>query len=149
MIFIQVVSQDILERIVIHEDPHLMWTCLCTEYYRDSAFALVSQIMNLVSLPPQYSGTDLPGFISNFESLWLHLTKLWRASCNSYQNTFTAFLAEHKVKHDFVLGFFDEEHYNMIYNLATNDSWSYVDVKQRLMDIYTTKIDNNSALFVT
>jgi len=58
-IFIQVVSQDILEKIVELEDPHLMWTWLCTEYYRDSAFALVSQIMNLVSLPTQYSGTDL------------------------------------------------------------------------------------------
>jgi len=31
-IFIQVVSQDILEKIVELEDPHLMWTWLCTEY---------------------------------------------------------------------------------------------------------------------
>jgi len=52
-IFIQVVSQDIWEKIVELEDPHLMWTWLHTEYYRDSAFALVAQIMNLVSLPTQ------------------------------------------------------------------------------------------------
>jgi len=83
-IFIQVVSEDILEKIVELEDPHLMWTWLRTEYYRDSAFALVSQIMNLVSLPTQYSGTDSPGFISKFESQWLHLTKLSKASSNSY-----------------------------------------------------------------
>jgi len=67
-IFIQVVSQDILEKIVELEDHHLMWTWLRTEYYRDSAFALVSQIMNLVSLPTEYSGTDLLGFMSKFES---------------------------------------------------------------------------------
>ena len=81
-IFIQVVSCDILEKIVELEDPNLMWTWLRTEYYRYSAFALVSQIMNLVSLPTHYSGTDLPGFISKFESQWLHLTKLSKASCN-------------------------------------------------------------------
>jgi len=83
-IFIQVVSQDILEKIVKLEDPNLIWTWLRTEYYRDSAFAVVSQILNLVSLPTQYSGTDLPGFISKFESHWLHLTKLSKASSHSY-----------------------------------------------------------------
>ena len=67
-IYVQVVSQDILEKMVELEDPHLMWTWLRTEYYRDSAYALVSQIMNLVTLPTQYSGTDSPGFISNLES---------------------------------------------------------------------------------
>jgi len=104
-IFIQVVSQDILEKIVKLEDPHLMWTWLRTEYYRDSAFALVSQIMNLVSLPTQYSGTDLPGFISKFESQWLHLTKLSKASSNSYRKTFATFLNEDTAKRDFLLGF--------------------------------------------
>jgi len=87
-IFIQVVSQDILEKIAELEDPHLMWTWLCTEYYKDSAFALVSQIMNLVSLPTQYSGTELPGFISKVESQWLHLTKLSKASSDSYRKSY-------------------------------------------------------------
>jgi len=67
-IFIQVVSQDILEKIVDLEKPNLMWTWLRTENYRDSAYALVSQIMNLVSLPTQYSGNNLSEFISKFES---------------------------------------------------------------------------------
>jgi len=84
-IFIQVVSEDVLEKIVELEDPRLMWTWLGTKYYRDSAFPLVSQIMNLVSLPTQYSGTDLPGFISKFESRWLHLTKLSNAFFDLYR----------------------------------------------------------------
>jgi len=129
-IFIQVVSQDILEKIVELEDPHLMWTRLRTEYYRDSAFALVSQIMNLVSLPTQYSGTDLPGFISNVESQWLHLTKLSKASSDSYRKTFATFLNEDKAKRDFLLGFSVKHHKNMIDNLTTKDSLSYADVKQ-------------------
>ena len=91
-IFIHVVLQHILEKIVGSEDSHLMWTWLRTKYNRDSAFALVSQITNLVSLPTQYSGTDLPGFISKFESQWLHLTKLSKTSSVSYPKTFATFL---------------------------------------------------------
>jgi len=83
-IFIQGVSQNILEKIVELEHPHLTWTWICTEYYRDSAFTLVSQILNLVSLATQYFGTNLPGFKSKFESQRLHLRKLLKASSDSY-----------------------------------------------------------------
>jgi len=148
-IFIQVVSQDILEKIVELEDPHLMWTWLRTEYYRDSAFALVFQIMNLISLPTQYSGTDLPGCISKFESQWLHLTKLSKASSDSYRKTFATFLNEDKAKSDFLLGFLVKHYKNVIDNLTTKDSLSYDDVKQRLMDIDTSEIEENSALFAS
>jgi len=147
-IFIQVVSQDMLEKIVELENPHLMWTWLRTEYYRDSAFALVSQIVNQVSLPTQYSGTGLPGFISKFESQWLHLTKLSKASSDSYQKTFATFLNKDKAKRDFMLGFLVKHHKNVIDNLTTQDSLSYGDIKQRLMDIDTSEIEDNSALFV-
>jgi len=95
---IQVVSQDILEKIVELEKPNLMWTWLCTEYYRDSAYALVSQIMNLVSLPTQYSGNNLSEFISKFEFQWLHLTKISKESSDSYRTTFAAFLQADKAK---------------------------------------------------
>jgi len=97
-IFIQVVSQDILERIVQLEKPNLMWTWLWTEYYRDSAYSRVSQIMNLVSLPTQHSGSNLSEFISKFESQWLHLTKLSIGSFDSYRMTFAAFPPEDKAK---------------------------------------------------
>jgi len=104
-IFIQVVSQDILEKIVELEKPNLMWTWLRTEYYRDSAYALVSQIMNLVSLPTQYSGNNLSEFISKFESQGLHLTKLWKGSSDSYRTTFGASLQEDQAKRDCLMGF--------------------------------------------
>ena len=148
-IFIEVVSQGILEIIVELENPHLMWTWLRTEYYRDSAFALVSQIMNLVSLPTQYSGTDLPGFISKFESQWLHHAKLSKASSNSYQKTFATFLNEHKAKRDFLFSFLVRYHKNVIDNVTTKDSLSYADVKQQLTDIDTSEIEDNSSLFIS
>jgi len=91
-----------------------MWTWLHTEYYRDPAFTLVSQMMNLVSLPTQYSGTDLPGFISKFESQRLHLTKLSKASSNSYRKTVPTFLNEDTAKLDFLLGFLVQHHKNVI-----------------------------------
>jgi len=148
-ILIQVVSQDILEKIVELEKPNLMWTWLRTEYYRDSAYALVSQIMNLVSLPTQYSGNNLSEFISKFESQWLHLTKLSKGSSDSYRTTFAAFLNEDKAKRDFLMGFLVRHHKNVIDNLTTKDSLSYADVKQRLMDIDTSDTQNDTALFTS
>jgi hypothetical protein len=97
-IFIQVVSQDILDKIVEFEKPYLIWTWLHTEYYRHSAYVLASQKMNLVSLSTQYSGNNLLDFIFKFGSLWLHLTKLSRGFSDSYRTTFAAFLHEDKAK---------------------------------------------------
>jgi len=126
-----------------------MWTWLCTEYYRDSAFALVSQIMNLVTLPIQYSGSDLPGFISKFESQWLNLAKLSKASSNSYRKSFAILLNEYKANRDFLLGFLAKHHKTINDNLTTKGSLLYTDVEQRLMDIDTSKNENNCALFVS
>ena len=129
-IFVHVVSQDVLDKIVELEDPHLMWTWLSTEYYRDSTFTLVSQIMKLVSLPTQFSRTDLPGFISKFESQWLHLRKLSQASSDLYRKTFATFLNEDQAKRDFLLGFGVKHHKNVIDNLTTKDNLLYADVKE-------------------
>jgi len=137
-IFIQMVSQEILEKIVGLEDPHIMWTWLHTKYYRDSAFALVSQIMNLVTLSTQYSGTDLPGLVPKFESQWLHLTKLSKTSSHSYRITFATFRNEDMAKRHFLLGLLVEHNRNVVDNLTTTDSVSSADVMQQLMDIDTS-----------
>ena len=105
--------------------------------------------MNLVSLPTQYFGTDLRGFISKFESQWLHLTKLSKASSDSYRKIFATFLNEDKAKRDFLLGFLVKHHKNVIDNLTTKDSLSYADIKQQLMDIDNSEIEENLALFVS
>ena len=148
-IFIQVVSQDILEKIVELEEPNLMWTWLRTEYYRDLAYAPVSQIMNLVSLPTQYSGNNLSEFISIFESQWLHLTKLSKGSSDSYRTIFVAFLQEGKAKRDFLMGFLVKHHQNVIDNLTTKDNLLYADVEQRLLDIDTSDSNNDTDLFTS
>ena len=57
-IYIQVVSTEILEKLVEFDHPHEMWKYLRTEYYRDTAFALVSQITNLASLSTTYDPTQ-------------------------------------------------------------------------------------------
>ena len=119
-----------MEKILELEKPNLMWTCLCTEYYRDSAYALESQITNLVSLPTQYSGNNLSDFISKFVSQWLQLTKILKGSSDSYRTTFAVFLNEDKAKQDSLMGFWFKHHKNMIDNLTTKDSVSYADVKQ-------------------
>jgi len=52
-------------------------------------------------------------------------------------------------KRDFLLGSLVTNHKNVIEKLTTKDGLSYADVKQRLMDINTTEIEDNSALFVS
>ena len=148
-IFIQVVTQDILETIVELENPHLMWTWLFTEYYRASAFAHVSQIINLVSVPSLYSGTDLQGLISKCDSQWLHLTKLSKASSDAYQTIFATCLNEDKAKRDVVLDFLVKHKKHVIDTLTTKDSLLYADFKQELMDIAISEFEDNSALWVS
>ena len=87
-------------------------------------------MMNLVSLPTQYSGTDLPAFISNFESQQLRLITLSKAFSNSYQKTFPIFLAQDTAKRDFLLGFLVKYHKNLIDNFTMKDSLSYADIEQ-------------------
>jgi hypothetical protein len=128
-IFIHVVSQDILQNIVELVKPNLTWTWLRTENYKDSAYALDSQIINLVSLGIQYSGNNLSDFISKFRSQWLHLTKLSKGCTKSYRTTFAVFLNEAKAKQDFLMGFLVKHHKDVIDNLTTKDSLSYVAVK--------------------
>jgi len=104
-IFIQVVSQDILENIVELEKPYRMWTWLRTEYYRHSAYAPVSQILNLVSPRTQYFGNNLSDFQSKFVSQWLHHTKLSKGSSDLDHKRFEMFLKKGKAKRDFWMGF--------------------------------------------
>jgi len=126
-----------------------MWTWIRTEYYKDTAYALVSQIMNLVSLPTQYSGNNLSESSSKFESRWLHLTKLSKGSSDLYRTTFVAFLKQAKGKRDFFMGFLLKHHKNVIDNLTTKDSLSYTDVKRRLMDIDICKIEHSTAQYTS
>jgi len=129
-IFIHVVLQDNLEKIVELEKPHLMWTWLRTKYYRDSAYALVSQIMRLVSLSTHYSRSGLSDFTTNFKSQLLHLTKLLKGSSDLYQKSFASFIDDNKAKRDCSWGFLVKHCKNEVDNLTTKDSLSYADVKQ-------------------
>jgi len=105
--------------------------------------------MNLVSLPTQYSSSAVSDFISNFESQWLHLTKLTKGSSDSYWTIFAAFLTEDQAKRDFVLGFLVKHHKNVVDNLTTKGSLSYAVVKQWLMDIDISEPEDNTALYTS
>jgi len=52
-------------------------------------------------------------------------------------------------KRDFLLGCLVTHHNNVIDNLTTKDSLSYAEVKQSIMDIDSSEIDHNFALFVS
>jgi len=135
-IYIQVVSTEIREKLVEFDHPHEMWKYLRTEYYRDTAFALVSQITNLASLSTTYDPAQpVTVFIAQFETEWLRLSKLAKASKDSYRQTFAKFLGEDKAKRDFLLGFLVGHQKNIVDNLSTKDDFTFAEVKQRLLDL--------------
>lgn len=146
VIYIQVVSHEILEKIVELDHPHKMWTLLKTEFYRDTAFALVSQIMTLVSLPSQYEPSQpISLFLQSFEQEWLRLSNLAKSSKDSYRKSFHTFLCEDKAKRDFLLGFLVRHHPNVVDNLSTKDQLTFAEVKQRLLDLDHDQKDSSSA----
>lgn len=144
-VYIQVVSPEILEKIVELDNPHDMWIHLKSEFYRDTAFALVSQVASLASLSVAYDKeVPIASFVSKFETEWLRLQKLAKASSDSYRQTFAKFLQEDKAKRDFLLGFLVTHEKNVVDNLSTKDELSYAEVKQRLLDLDSVPSDGPS-----
>src|SRR5690606_18437941 len=71
-IMIQVVCSDILKMIVTMDSPHQIRLYLREQFYKDTVYVLVSQIMNLVSLPFNFAlqVSTIGEFIAKFESEW-------------------------------------------------------------------------------
>lgn len=136
-VYLQVVSAEILEKIVELECPHRMWTALRTEYYRDSAFDLVFQFNKVFSLSSTYDpSTPLSDFISTFETEWTRLQKLTKSSrTDAYRNAMAQLLDFDEAKRDWLLAFLAPHHRNIIDNLTTKEGLTYHAVKQRLRDV--------------
>ena len=145
-LFIQTVSKEILEKIVELEHPHEMWMYLRTQYYRDTAYALVSQIMNLVALPSTYdSSQPISSFVQRFETEWLHLVKMAKSFKDDYRKRFAEFFEEDKAKRDFLLGFLSRHQKNVVDNLSTKDDFTFAEVKQRLLDLDHEVLESSSS----
>ncbi|KAI0997356.1 hypothetical protein K3495_g10825 [Podosphaera aphanis] len=113
-----------------------MWNHLKAEYQRSTAFALVYQLGNLAELPHKFDATQpMSSFVQNFETEWSRLHKLARDSSDSYRQEFALFLSHDKAKRDFLLGFLSRHRKNIVDNLTTKDELTFMEVKQRLLDI--------------
>lgn len=143
VVYIQVVSPAILEKIVELPNPHAMWIYLRSEYYRDTAFALVSQVASLASLSTAYDRSiPISTFILQFKTKWLRLYKLAKSSSDGYRQSFAKFLNEDKAKRDFLLGFLVSHEKNVVDNLSAKDNLTFSDVKQRLLEL---DVEENSS----
>ncbi|TGZ76127.1 hypothetical protein EX30DRAFT_379944, partial [Ascodesmis nigricans] len=136
-VYLQVVSADILEKIVELECPHKMWTALRTEFYRDSAFDLVFQFNKVFSpSTTYYSSTPLSEFISTFETKCTCLQKLSKSTrTDAYRKPMAQLLAFDEAKRDWLLAFLAPHQRNIVDNLTTKEGLSYQEVKQRLRDV--------------
>ena len=150
-ILIQVVSPEILKMIVTMDKPAQMWTYLRDQYYRDTAYALVSQIMNLVSLPNLFNSqpTSISDFITKFEAEWQTLINMaTTGKTDSYRQSFSTFLGQDKAKRDFLLGFLVRQNdwKNIVDNLTTKDALTYSDVKRHLLSTASDSATTENAL---
>ena len=72
-----------------------------------------------------------------FEVKWSRLTKLAHGSSENYRKHFTSFLSEDKAKRDFIFGYLQPHMKNVLDNLTTKDSLTYVATKRHLLDLST------------
>jgi hypothetical protein len=132
--------------IVKLENPNIIWTWLGTEYYRDSDYPIVSQILNTVSVPSKCYGNNVSEFISKCESEWHLCGKLSKGFTDLYHTPFVAFVNEVKANRDFLIGFLIPHQKIITSNLTTHSSLPKVDVKLQLRDIDTSGSVDNTAL---
>ncbi|RKF53667.1 hypothetical protein OnM2_103038 [Erysiphe neolycopersici] len=98
-IFIQVIHGDIFKCVVEMETTNKIWLYLKTLYQRDTAFALVHQVVSLCQLGWMFdSARPLSKFIQNFESEWYKLLKFTKDSSDTYRQQFAVFLGNDKAK---------------------------------------------------
>ncbi|KAI1005556.1 hypothetical protein K3495_g2661 [Podosphaera aphanis] len=117
-----------------------MWTQFKEQFYRDSAFSLVSQVYRSANLVNSYNpSAPISSFIQLFEAEWLSLHKLIENSTDSYRQFFAKFLEEDKEKRDFLLGFLCQPLTNVVDNTTTKDDLTFSEVKQWLLNM-----DHNS-----
>ncbi|KAI0991954.1 hypothetical protein K3495_g16232, partial [Podosphaera aphanis] len=149
-VYLEVVSQDLLDRIIQLEDPHQMWTYLKQQYRRDTSFALVSQMRMLINLVNAYdASSSISDYILAFESEWMNLHRMAKASTDPYRVFLSKFLEEDKAKRDFLLALLAEHHENIVDNITTKDEFSFTEVKQRLMNIDHQKSQTSQVALIT
>lgn len=149
-VYLQVVSPKLIEQIIELQDPHEMWIYLKQQFYRDTAFALVSQMRKLINLINAYDpSTPISDYIQHFESEWLTLHRMSKASTDSYRQFLSKFLEEDKAKRDFLLALLSEHHENAVDNITTKDDLTFSEVKQRLMNLNHKNITTRHSAFMT
>ena len=97
-IFIEIVSQVILEKMIQPEQPNLIRTWLHTKYLRDLGSPLVSHILNRVPHPTSYTDNNSLEVVEKVESEWLLQIKLSMPSSGLYCTSIEVVLTEEKAK---------------------------------------------------
>src|SRR5690606_19300676 len=132
--------------IVTMDSLHQMWQYLREQFYRDTAYALVSQIINLVSLPFNFSpqASTIGEFIAKFESEWQTLSTMASTGSDSYRTDFKSFLGQGNAKRDFLRGFLvrQPDWKNSVDSLTAKDALSYSGVQCHLLSTATDASEN-------
>lgn len=107
-------------------------------------------MQKLINLINAYdSSSSIADYIQQFESEWLTLHRMSKASTDSYRQFLSKFLDEDKAKRDFLLALLAQHHENAVDNITTKDDLTFSEVKQRLMNLDHKKESTLNSAFMT
>lgn len=134
IMFIQLISPQILVQCNRIHDPHELWKHLKSQYYSDTPFSFILQIHSLLTVGPSFdSSKPISEFIDKFETEWALHTQLSASSTSPSRTIFKELLAHDEAKRDFLLAILLPHMPNVIDNILTKDTMSYAEAKQCLV----------------
>ena len=124
LIFIQLVSSNIMAQISHLMDPHAIWVYLKETYYPDSYYSFVHQMDVLFSIKSSLdTSKPIASFIHKFEEEWMRLHQLASSgsSTSKYRKLMKEVLEQDEAKRDLLLSSLISHYPNAVDNLMTKD----------------------------
>jgi len=134
VMFIQLISQQILSQCYRLTDPYKLWIHLKTQFYSDTAYSFVFQIHVLFSVEYEQD-KPITEFIDKFEAEWAILTQMATSGSSTYRTKLIEFLDQDEAKRDVLLSTLIPYMTNVIDNISTKGDISYAEAKQRLIGL--------------
>ena len=131
-VLIQVVSSEILEKIVEFDHPHSMWTTLSEQYYHTSNYNIIYQLLEYVGINNEYDpNTPMNDFISTLEQRHIRFKEMTKASSTikdkdqKYRQAWLNLLQFPQLNRDLLLMSIYKDRFELVDGLSSVDH-SYV-----------------------
>src|SRR5258706_6943235 len=142
IMFLQVISKQILVQCNRILDPHELWNHLKTQFYSDTPFSFIHRMNSLFTIGTSFDPfKPVSEFIDKFKTEWAMLTQLSTSGSTPYRLKLKEFLAFDEAKRDILLSILIPHMSNIIDNISTKDTMSYAEAKQRIVGLPSNQKD--------